>query len=389
MDRYQDMDFKAHNREIREVWEAWEKGAPLRMPMITGISDRYFVLGGETNPGNVSFCDYSHDKELMFDMQCAFARWRQFNILGDHEMGIPEAGYIVNVDFQNYYEAAWLGCEVRFPDGEVPYAVPLLGDDNKNLLFDKGLPDPFGGFMATAREYYDYFTECSKSVLIGGQKISRVGAPFMGLDGMFTLACELRGADNLCMDILEDPDYFHSLMEYLTQATIARLKAWRVFTGEVEITESFGFADDSIMLLSRDMYRDYVLPYHKKLAEATSTMKKRGGVHLCGDATRHFSLIRDELNIYSFDTGFPVAHRELCEELGPEVSIMGGPSVGFISGASCEEIDAESKRIIESVKAVAPRFIFRDGNDLPPGTPLEKIEALYNACKKYGRYTAA
>jgi uroporphyrinogen-III decarboxylase len=266
----------------------------------------------------------------------------------------------------------------------VPYAVPLLNDDNKNFLFDRGLPDPFGGFMAKAREYYDYFTERSKTTLIGGQKINRVGAPFTGMDGMFTIACELRGADKLCMDMLEESDFYHALMDYLTEATIIRLKAWRAYMGQDEISESFNFADDSIMLLSRDMYRDYVLPYHKKLALATSTMQKQGGAHLCGDATRHFSLIRDELNVYSFDTGFPVKHRELCEELGPEVSIMGGPSVAFISEASCGEIDAESKRIIEAVKPIAPRFIFRDGNDLPPGTPLEKIEALYGACKKYG-----
>jgi uroporphyrinogen-III decarboxylase len=354
--------------------------------MITGVSDRYFVLGRETNPRKVSFYEYSHDKELMFLMQCAFARWRQFNILGDHEMGVPEEGYRVNVDFQNYYEAAWLGCEIRFPENEVPYAVPLLKEENKNFLFDRGLPDPFSGFMASAREYYDYFVQQAKTSLIEGRKAGPVGAPFMGSDGVFTLACELRGADNLCMDMLEDPEFYHTLMEYLTQAAILRLKAWRAYAGEPEITEAFGFADDSIMLLSREMYRDMVLPYHKKLAAATSTMEKRGGVHLCGDATRHFSLIRDELNVYSFDTGFPVAHRELCEELGPEVSIRGGPSVGFISGASCEEIDAESKRIIESVKPIAPRFVFRDGNDLPPGTPLEKIEALYGACKKYGRF---
>ena len=386
MDRYAGMDFKAHNHEVLEIWNAWEKGCPIRMPMITGISDRFFVLGKETNPGNVSFFDYSHDKALMFDMQCGFARWRQFNITGDHEMGVPEAGYTINVDFQNYYEAAWLGCEVRFPKDEVPYAVPLLNDENKNLLFDRGLPDPFGGFLAEAREFYDYFVERSKKTRIEGTKIGHVGTPFMGLDGMFTLACELRGAEKLCVDMLEDRDFYHSLMEYLTQATIARIRAWRKYTGEPEKSESFSFADDSIMLLSREMYRDYVLPYHKKLALGISTMKERGGAHLCGDATRHFSLIRDSLNIYSFDTGFPVAHRELCEELGPEVCIQGGPAVGFITASSCDEIEVESKRIIESVKSIAPRFVFRDGNDLPPGTPLKKIEALYAACKKYGLY---
>lgn len=356
------------------------------MPMITGISDRFFVLNRNTNPGNVSFYDYSNNPELMFDMQCKFSEYAQFNIVGDREMGIPEEGWNINVDFQNYYEAAWYGAQVCYPDGEVPYALPLLNDDNKELLFYKGIPDPFGGFMEKARDYYDYFSERAKKTEILGQKITDIGAWFSTTDGMFTVACELRGADNICIDMYEDPDYYHQLMEYLTEATIQRMRAWRKYMGAEEIQKSFGFADDSIMLLSQDMYREFVLPYHKKLARGLSTMEERGGVHLCGDATRHFKTIRDELNVYSFDTGFPVNHRELCLELGDEVTIQGGPRAQLIHGGTPEQIDAESKRIIESVKPVSRRFIFRDGNDIPPYTPLENIQALYDACKKYGNY---
>lgn len=386
MDRYANMDFKAHNKEINAVWDAFRKGEPARIPMIMGVSDRYYVLNRETNPGNVSFLDYSNDKALMFDMQCEFARWRQFNIPGDHELGIPENGWTVNVDFQNYYEAAWYGAEVRYPDREVPYAVPLLDDDNKNMLFEKGLPDPFGGFMAVAREYYDYFVERAAKTTILGQKVTAVGAPFTGMDGMFTVACELRGVDNLCVDMVEEPEYYARLMDYLTESTIRRIRAWRRYMGQPEIAKQFWFADDSVALLSPKTYEDMVLPWHKKLALGISTMEERGGAHLCGDATRHFKLIRDALNAYHFDTGFPVDHRALCLELGPEVTIQGGPDVGFLQASAEEEIDAESKRIIESVKPVTKRFVFRDGNDLPPGTPISKMEALYGACRKYGVY---
>ncbi len=379
-------DFREHNRAVRELWDSYQKGTHTSVPMITGVSDRFYVLNPVTNPKNISFYEYSNDPDLMFDMQCAFSEYARFHIPGDHEMGIPEEGWNVNVDFQNYYEAAWYGCEVRFPDGEVPYAVPLLKDNNKNLLFEKGIPDPFGGFMAKAREYYDRFRERMKSAEILGQKITSLGAWFTGTDGPFTMACELRGADNVCIDLYEDPDYYHQLMEYLTESIIQRMKAWRKYTGQPEITKAFGFADDSIMLLSEEMYREYVLPYHKKMAHALSTMEERGGVHLCGDATRHFKTLRDELKIYSFDTGFPVDHKAVCEELGEEVTIQGGPRAQLIHQGTPEEIEAESKRILEAVKPVSRRFIFRDGNDIPPYTPLKNIQALYDACLKYGGY---
>lgn len=379
-------DFRQHNREVRDLWEAYRKGTHARVPMITGVSDRFYVLNPVTNPKGVSFYEYSNDPDLMFDMQCSFSEYAKFHIPGDHEMGIPEEGWTVNVDFQNYYEAAWYGCEVRFPDGEVPYAVPLLGEDNKNQLFEQGLPDPFGGFMTKAKEYYDRFRERMKTARILGQRITGLGAWFTTTDGPFTVACELRGADNLCVDMLEDPDYYHQLMDYVTESIILRMKAWRRYMGQPEITKSFGFADDSILLLSNPMYREFVLPYHKRMAHALSTMEERGGVHLCGDATRHFKTLRDELNIYSFDTGFPVDHRAICLELGEEVTIQGGPRAQLIQQGPKEAIDAESKRILEAVKPVSRRFIFRDGNDIPPYTPLEHIQALYDACLKYGRY---
>ena len=379
-------DFKEHNRQTRRLWEDFHKGTHQRVPMIAGVSDRYYVLNPVTNPKGVSFYDYSNDPDLMFDMQCAFSEYARFHIPGDHEMGIPEEGWTVNVDFQNYYEAAWYGCQVRFPEGEVPFAVPLLGDDNKEQLFAQGLPDPFGGFMAKAKEYYDRFRERMKDKTILGQRITGLGAWFTTTDGPFTVACELRGADKLCVDIYEDPDFYHQLMDYLTESIIQRMKAWRAYMGQPEVTKSFGFADDSIMLLSREMYREYVLPYHKRMAQALSTMEERGGVHLCGDATRHFKTLRDELNIYSFDTGFPVDHRALCQELGPEVVIQGGPRAQLIQMGSREEIRAESKRILDEVKPVSRTFIFRDGNDIPPYTPLENIQALYDACLEFGRY---
>lgn len=381
-----DTDFKEHNSEIEKVWDSYRKGTPIRMPMITGISDRFFVMNKTTNPKNISFYDYSNDPKLMFDMQCEFSKYAKFNIIGDHQMGIPQEGWTVNVDFQNYYEAAWYGCNVEYPDNEVPFAVPMLNDDNKNILFEKGIPDPFGGFMAKAKEYYDIFKELSVKKLILGQKINNIGAWFTGTDGMFTIACELRGADNICIDMYEDPDFYHQLMDYLTESVIMRMKAWRKYMGVDIISKEFWFADDSILLLSTDMYKEFVLPYHKKLAQALSTMENRGGVHLCGDATRHFKTIRDELNVYTFDTGFPVDHKSLCLELGDEVTIQGGPSAQLVQCGTINEIDAESKRIIELVKPISKKFIFRDGNDIPPYTPLENIQALYDACKKYGQY---
>lgn len=383
------MDFKRHNQEVKEIWRTFDEGNPIKMPMVAGTSDRFFVLNPNTNPGNVTFREYTDNPDLMFEMQAGFDRYRRFSVLGDHRMGYPEEdeeGWTVNIDFQNYYEASWFGCEVKFPGREVPYAVPCLTDDNREMLFEKGIPDPFSGIMGKGREYYERYQERKRTFTLDGYPVSHIQMFFTGTDGPFTVGCELLGPANLCVLLYEDPEYVHRLMDFITEATIARMKAWRKYLGFPEISESFDFADDSVMLLSEEMYREFVLPYHKKLMHGLSTMQVPGRMHLCGDATRHFKTICEELNINSFDTGFPVQHGALIRELGPEITILGGPRSELIRSGTREQILEEGRRIIEEVKPYTKKFILREGNDIAPYTPLENIAALYEARERYGRY---
>lgn len=383
------MNYQDHNREVREVWKTFAEGNPIRVPVIAGVSDRFFVLNPYTNPSNISFEQYTKDPDLMFEMQAKFDHYRRFHVVGDHFMGYPEeeeCGWLVNVDFQNYYEAAWFGANVCFPDNQVPYAKPILNEDNLGLLFEKGIPDPFSGLMGTIKNYYEHFQERMETFILDGYPVAHIGGSLAITDGPFTVACELVDPTELCILLYEDPDYVHQLMEYLTEATIQRIKAWRRYLGRPEIAEDFGFADDSILLLSKEMYEEFVLPYHKKLRESLSNTKRPGGIHLCGDATRHFKKISEELNINSFDTGFPVKHGELVRELGPDVRINGGPKAELIRKGTREQILMESKRILEEVMPYTKKFVLREGNDIAPYTPLENIQALYDAAKLYGRY---
>ena len=59
-------------------------------------------------------------------------------------------------------------------EGNVPDTRPILDDNHKNMLFDKGIPDPFSGIMAKAREYYEYFQTKAEVYSYKGVKV-RVG----------------------------------------------------------------------------------------------------------------------------------------------------------------------------------------------------------------------
>jgi uroporphyrinogen-III decarboxylase len=138
-------------------------------------------------------------------------------------------------------------------------------------------------------------------------------------------------------------------------------------------------------MLSTKMVREFVVPAHKKLKAALTTAE-RIHIHLCGDATRYFKLPRDELGVYSFDTGFPIDFKLMRDELGPEVEILGGPRVPLlVSGTPAAAAD-EARRILQTGVMAGGRFILCEANDLAPGTPLPNLEAMYPAARQWGVY---
>ena len=110
-------------------------------------------------------------------------------------------------------------------------------------------------------------------------------------------------------------------------------------------------------------------------------------MHLCGDATRHFPMLRDELNVMSFDTGFPVDHGRLRQTLGPDVEILGGPEVTLLRHGTPEAVYERTRAILQSGVMEGGRFILREGNNLPPCCPEANLEAMYRACLDHGWYS--
>ena len=379
-------DIERHNEEQAAVWKAYHEGKPIRVPVTVGTSVRYTLALPEANPDEVTFEEYFEDADVMFDHQLRHQYWLQHHLPRDARLGLPEQ-WSVSVDFQNSYEAGWYGCEMVYPEGQPPDTIPLLADDGrKRMLFDRGLPDPFsGGWMQRNWEYYARFQERAEGFEFHGRPVVAGGPTAQGTDGPFTVACCLRGATEVCLDLKADPEYFHELMAYITEATIARIRAYRERLGQPVESEAWGFADDSVQLLSVADYREHVLPYHRKLVE-TFGPKGPNSIHLCGDATRHFPTIRDELNVTSFDTGFPVDFGPLRAELGPDVAISGGPHVELLRTATPDQVMARCREILESGVMAGGKFILREGNNLAPGTPEENVSAMYEAARRYGTY---
>ena len=383
-DRLAGFDFAQHNAEVKALWAAFPAGTAPRLPIVFGTNARYFMVNASANPDGVDFQPYTEDRDLMFDTVLRFQRWSRFNLLQDAELGLPER-WSIAPDFQNYYEAAYFGSTVEYFPGQVPDTQPEFVEAPERVM-ERGVPEPFSGFGAKALTYYEHFQARAKRETFLERPIA-ITAPLCGTDGVMTVACNLFGASFVCEAMAAEPERLHKLFDFITTATIRRMTAWRKLGGIPVPNDGFGFADDSVAMISNGMYREHVLPYHRRLVDAFSSSTQLRGIHLCGDSTRHFRTLRDELNVQVFDTGFPVNFGGLRQELGPLVRLQGGPHVELVRAGTPTAIRAEVQRILNTGVLTGRRFVLREGNNLAPATPLENTEALYKAGREFGKFS--
>ena len=377
-------DFTAHNEEQAAVWQAFHEGRPTRVPMTCNCSARNTIFNEVANPEGYDFERFFTDPRAMFTHGLRRQHYTRHHLYFDQEMGLP-ARWTVGVDLQNSWEAMWWGCPLHFRAGQVPDTTPLLRADNKRMLLDRGMPEPLSGWLARAWEYYEQFQEWARTEEFMGRPIAVGGVPGASCDGVFTVAVALMDPTALMMEMYTDPEFVHEFLGFITEASIRRIKAFRTRLGQPETSTAVGLADDAIQMLSHDCYRDFVLPYHKRMVAEFGSVGPNS-IHLCGDATHHFRFIRDELKVMSFDTGFPVDHGWLRQELGPEVTIYGGPHVELVRSGPIPALVAETKRILQSGVMEGGKFVLREGNNLAPHTPPEHLKAMYETCREYGRY---
>ncbi len=372
------------NEEKAAVWAAYREGHPTRVPVMLATNPRVVLLDPQLNTWGYTFQQYFYDAKIMVDVQLQHARHRALVLhrYTDDPVGVPDFWW-VGTDRQNVYEAAHLGSPVEFREGQVPDAVPCLHEGNKESIFERDITRPTEqGFFGESLRLCLRMKELAHSMQFEGRPIKVADYTPTGTDGPLTVGTSLRG-QGMLEDLVADPDYATRLLAFITEAAILRVRDFRRFWGDESIP--VGLADDSVQLISTRTYREMVLPHHRRFYDTFMPDAPRG-IHLCGDATRHFRMLRDELNVKSFDTGFPVDFGALRRELGPDVEILGGPPVSLLLQGTPEAVYDACKAILLSGVKEGGRFVLREGNNLPPRVPLANLEAMYRAALDYGGY---
>lgn len=373
------------NQEKQRVWDAYRARKPIRVPATLGANSRVILLDEAFNLDGISFEQYYHDPAAAVDIQLKLMDYRAdyLSRFCDYPSGRPEE-LAFYVDIQTLADSAYFGCPINFRDGQIPDTTPILEGSHKNDLFDFPLDRPLDNpFIQECLRRHEDLCRQAASVNVKGLKVS-VAPVTMAWDGPLTVATELRGTE-IFSDLVEDPEYAVRLMTFIMKAVEIRNRALAEQAGlDVFKGTEGGLSDDSIQLIGLDMFKELILPLHRQWLGKWAGGPH--GMHLCGDATRHMPTLHEELNVCSFETGFPVDHGALRKALGPDVEIIGGPEVGLLTSGTAGQVYQRTKDILLSGVKEGGRFLLREGNNLPPKVSEANLAAMYQACLDYGQY---
>jgi len=353
---------------------------PDRVAVIPAINYRYLLP-----KVGVRFKDYYADPEVMLRSQILGQKWLMENIHTDASSitGAWVGGW---TDFQNVFEASALGCEVFFPDDDIPVAREVgwvrTEDDLRQLEKVDFIYSGLNGKQIAYRKAMMQIAEKYPVRFQGGPIFYPGANPSLThtSNGPFTISSHLMGANELFMAILERPDFVRELFRIV----VDKVLAWLDYCWDVEKIpdRKFAWTDDLSAYLSAETWQNVLLPYNKRLRDHF----EYASLHMCGQTTHLLDVFTNQLRINELQGfGWKVNLDKIGQVMGGKVVLLGNVSPLVIANGTPQQVKEATRQIIEKL-APYKGLIIQDGNNISPESPVENINAMMEAANEYGRY---
>jgi len=207
---------------------------------------------------------------------------------------------------------------------------------------------------------------------------------------VFQHATYIRGMDTLMMDMMMNPEMAFYILDKVNSFYYEYYR--RMFEEAGDMIDIFALADDfgmqNTLLISPELFEEYVAPYLKKMAELAHKYDSKLLLHTCGDIELLIPRLI-ELGVDILDPIQPECMNplEIKKKYGEQLTLRGGISVqNVVSRGTVEEVMDETQRIVEALKS-GGGYILSPGHPvLQDDIPVENILAMYQTGNRYGKY---
>jgi uroporphyrinogen decarboxylase len=354
---------------------------PDRIPVIPAIAHRFLIpMTG------VCFRDYYASAETMLHAQIMAQKWLMENVRTD-AFGITGPWVGAWTDFQNTFEAGSLGCPIVFPDDDIPWVGRGWVKTDEDLKTLEAMDFIHRGINARQIAYRRAMLAVAEKypVRFQGGEVFYPGASASlthTSDGPYGVAGDLTGQTELFLATKERPDFVRELLRIVTQKLIEYLDfCWE--EEQLPTPRDFAWTDDLAVSLSAETYRDVVLPEERRLR---FHFDGRLSLHMCGKTDHLLDIFVNDLQIHEFQGyGYQVSLERVAAAMGGRVVLIGNVNPMLIANGTPEQVREATRKVIETLGPYRG-VIIQDGSNIPPGSPLENINAMMEAAEIFGRY---
>lgn len=262
-------------------------------------------------------------------------------------------------------EAEAFGCPVRYSADDVP---TLHGAYIHNEEEAEALLVPHVGDGRTG--------ECIKGIQEASQLIT--DRPLLaGTIGPFSLAGRLLDMTEIMILCYEEPEMVESVLEKATEFLIEYAKAFKEAGAN-----GVCMAEPAAGLLSPNLIDEFSTPYVQKIREAVEDENFVVMYHNCGNITPLMQNISD-IDAVAYSVGNAIDIEEALKVIPADKMIIGNiDPAGTIRNGNPETVYKETTDLLERCGKY-PNFVIASGCDIPPVSPMENIEAFFDAVRDF------
>lgn len=262
-------------------------------------------------------------------------------------------------------EAEAFGAKISFTDNEVPAVIGHLlnnTEDIRNLrvpsLKAGRVPQYLKANLLAARAIQD-------RPVIGG------------CIGPFSLAGRLYDMSEIMMLIYQDPAAAHELLRKCSEFILKYCKALK----ECGVNAVL-MAEPAAGLMSDEDCRRFSSDYVKKIVDEIQDDWFSVFLHNCGN-TGHCTGAMVATGSAGYHFGNKCDMRDVAKDVPSDALAMGNlDPVSVFKDATPEEMYRRTEDLLGKMKDF-PNFVLSSGCDTPPHTPLENIDAFFDALAQY------
>jgi MtaA/CmuA family methyltransferase len=273
----------------------------------------------------------------------------------------------VTVSSDAFRVCADLGGEMVYPENQTPFcASPLVKDEASLRALVKPSPDAKGSRM---KDRLAAVEELSRNIGDEAMVFGWVEMPFAE-------ACNLCGLANFMMMLYDDPELARKILNFAAEIEIEFALA-QIEAGACAI----GCGDAAASMISARLFREFALPYERRVTEAVRNAGGYSKLHMCGDSSHLLAdLAGNGADIFNVDhmvdlktagEVYGAAGRVFKGNLNPVTDLLSAtPEHAREAALNCVKISKGKK------------YMLGAGCEVPAATPDEVFFAFASAANE-------